>query len=235
MNYKEIEALVNYYEDRIKTNFDEHFNQLILEDFYDGGFEDRIEDNFFYHEYFTKYELGIINLLLEIETYNDEYKSFKIRLVTLKRIIDNKLLKYGNTDLSEPKRNKRVESFLINSNIDKPKFIQTFYDLLFENKLIDVNSNDFKTHFSNDWSKMKWHGTEIQITNLFSNLVDKKILDPETGNFKYKLIATHFLNKNSKPFIEKQLGSVYSEKKEFVPSDDIILKIIQKLALTFIL
>jgi hypothetical protein len=233
MNFKKTETQVSYYEDRITTNFEKHFNYLVLEDFYDGGYNDRIEDTFFYNEYFSIYHNGIINLLLEIENTSEEYIPLKIRLISLKRIIDNKLSMVENSNANKILRNKRAISFLISSNIDKNRFVEILYNQLYENKLIDVNLDDFKTHFKEEWDNIKWLGTEIQITNLISNLIDKKYLDAETQNFKYKLITTHFSNKRGKPFNEKQLGTVYSEKKEAIPKDDIILKIISEMSIIF--
>jgi hypothetical protein len=81
--------------------------------------------------------------------------------------------------------------------------------------------------------KIQWLGTEIQISNFFSRLINLKILDPETDNFRNKLIATHFLNKNNNSFKEKQLGAVYSEKKEFIPTDDVTNKIIREISTHF--
>lgn len=233
MDFEEIKNQVEYLEDRVITNFEKYFSYLVLEDFHSGGYNDRIADEFFYEEYFSRYEDAIRSLLLLIgNNFSEEYADFELRLIKMKRVIDSKLLKSEETsDISV--RNKRVVTFLISDGIDKNLFISAFYNLLFDNKLIDINQDDFNLHFNDDWNKIKWLGTEIQITNLISSLIDKKFLDPETNNSKYKLISAHFINKNGKPFNEKQLGSVYSEKKEFIPNDDIVLKIIKKLVLTF--
>lgn len=237
MKFQEIKELVEYYEDRIIINFEKYFSQLVLMDFYEGGYNDRTEDEFYYEEYFSDYESEIVNLLLRIEDeFDDNYQDFKIRLIKLKRVIDTKLSKATpHLDVDYLlKRNKRNNQFLINIGIEKEKFIQILHNQLHINKLIYTEYQEFKAHFNDNWgNKIQWQGTEIQITNLFCSLIDEKYLDPETHNFKYKLISKHFLNKSGKSFIEKQLGTVYAEKRNTIPKDDVILKIIEEMSIIF--
>ncbi len=234
MEFNEIKKLVEYYEDKIIINFEKYFSELVLMDFYEGGFEGRLADELYYEEYLEEYENGIIDLLLLIENeFSDEYQDFKMRLIKMKRVIDTKLSTV--TLLSDEEKTSRTigrkNQFLINSEIDKDKFITSLFDKLSSNNLINASFEIFKNHFLEKQSdKILWLGTELQITNLFSRLIEIKILDPETVNFKNKLIAYHFSNKSNKIFKEKQLGAVYSEKKESIPKDDIINKIIEEMS-----
>lgn len=234
MEFDEIKKLVEYYEDRIIINFEEYFSRLVLMDFYEGGFEDRIEDGLYYQEYFEQYENGIIKLLILIENeFDKEHDDLKMRLIKMKRIIDTKLSQIELiSDGEKPLRiKKRNNQFLVSSKIDKEEFVQNLYEKLHLNNLINTTFENFKNHFSEKGhDKIQWLGTELQITNLISSLIEKQFLDPETVNFKNKLIASHFENKNKKLFKEKQLGAVYSEKKESIPKDDIINKIIEEIS-----
>jgi len=215
MRTKEITQLVEYFEDKIIINFDKHFSSLVLEDFYTGGFEERINDTFFYEEYYSQYEQQIINLLLEIENEtSSEIFDLKIRLIKLKRIIDTRLSNSEKNIDEKPLRVTRKKQIILNSNIKKDKFITTLYDQLIHYKLIDIVFEDFEIHFRNDWvNKIQWLGTELQITNLITLLIENEYLTTETKRFKYKLISSHFTNKKGEPFKENQLSSVFAENK----------------------
>ncbi|WP_299114291.1 hypothetical protein [uncultured Winogradskyella sp.] len=235
MELKEVKALVEYFEDRIIKNFETHFSYLVLEDFYEGGYDDRIEDEFYYDEYYSKYESNIINLLLEIEdNMSSEYINLKLRLIKLKRIIDTRLSKI-ESNINPPIRSKkRNVQFILNPKIEKELFIKTLHILLLDFKLISSNFDNFKSHFDNNWhDKIQWYGTELQITNFITLLIEKGLLDIETQNFKNKLITAHFTNKKGNNYKEKQLSSVLADKKALVPNDDVILKIIQELSTNF--
>jgi hypothetical protein len=169
MELSKIRELVNHYEDKIITNFEENFSRLVLEDFYEGGFEERIEDEFYYEGYFRTYEQGIINLLLEIEDcFDDECQSMKLRLIRMKRKIDTYMSKVKKTEDEEVSfKYKRKSQFLLNSNIDQEFFIKTLHQKLSENKLLVDDFETFKKHFSIDWDKkIQWLGTELQLSNL---------------------------------------------------------------------
>lgn len=233
MEIDEIRNLVNHYEDKIITNFDENFSRLVLMDFYEGGYEERIEDEFYYEEYFSRYEQGVINLLLEIENcFDDECESMKLRLIRMKRKIDtslSKLQKSKDEELSF--RFKRKSQFLLNSNIPKGYFIECLYKKLLENKLISDDFKNFEQHFNIDWEyKIQWLGTELQLSNLIYLLIEEKYLDPETKTFRHKLVCAHFINKKGNEFQEKQLSSVFAEKRDTIPNDDVIYKIIYELS-----
>lgn len=248
MKFKEIENSTKTLKDKLVTNFEYHFNKFLLQDFYEDGWESDI-DKFDEYLYFDNFSEKVNHLLFNIEElypYNtipdfdsyfnnlpDDVKEIQIELISLKRLIDSKSLKIINERTNELINGERSTSILINLNINRDKFIQTLYNLLFENKLIAVNSETFNTHFDKQWTRAKWLGTEIQITTLVSNLIENKYLDAETQNFKYKIISSHFLNKKGKPFNEKQLGAVYSEKKAIIPTDDIIFKIITEMSAIF--
>jgi len=236
MKKEELKQLVEYFEDRILNNFEKHFSSLVLEDFYDGGFEERIKDEFFYEEYFSQYEQNIINLLLQIENEtSSEFIDFKLRLIKLKRIIDTRLLSSEiemKQDLLKT-GNKRNTQFLLNQNLDKEIFIKKVYDLLLINKLIDCSYVEFRTHFDNTWEgKIKWLGTILQITNFITLLIENNYLLDETKRFKNKLILTHFNNSKGEQFISNRLSSVFSDKKDMT-FDDITNDILDELSITF--
>jgi len=67
MDLDDLERKVKFYEGRVLTNFDIHFNQLVLEDFYGGGYELRIEDEWFLEEYFNKYEDEIYYKIIPVD------------------------------------------------------------------------------------------------------------------------------------------------------------------------
>lgn len=226
MKAQEIRQLVEYLEDRILNNFEIHFSYLVLEDFYSGGFEDRIRDEFFYEEYFSRYESKIIDLLLLMEDNEDNvYKDFKIRLIKLKRTIDNYLLKSDETTDQEH-RVPRAKKFLFNDS----ETLDTLHSKLIENKLIELSDSNFKDILSNKSNeKIQWLGTEIQITNLINLLITHNYLDGENSNQKYSLISNYFTNKQNKPFRAKQLAAVYSDKSSSIPDDDIINKLVTHL------
>lgn len=232
MEFQEIKTLVEHFEDKIIINFEKHFNELVIMDFYEGGYNDRIEDEFFYDEYFEKYEKGVIDLLLLIENeFSEEYQDFKFRLIKMKRVIDNHLTKIKDDVVIEKFKHTRNTQFLLNQNLNKETLINSLYNQLHNNKLIDISLEDFKNHFNDNWDiKIKWLGTELQITNLINLLIKNDVLDKETSNSKYLLIKNHFVNKNNNSFNPKQLGAVYSEKNETIPTDDIIYKIMNEMS-----
>lgn len=232
MEIEKIKQLIDYYEEKIITKFDDNFNELVLMDFYEGGFEDRIEDEFFYEEYFSRYEQGIIELLLFIEdNFEEEYKNFKLRLIKMKRIIDNHLSKIPKPFNEESLRIRRKSRFLLSSKIEKEKFINILYMKLKENQLINIDENEFAKHFTTNWdNKILWLGTELQLSNLIYLLIKDGYLDSETETFRHKLTSTHFLNKKGNEFKEKQLGAVFSEKKETIAKDDVIIKIMYEMS-----
>lgn len=226
MKFKKIKKEVNYLEDRIITNFDKYFSGLVLLDFYEGGFEDRLEDSLFYEEYFSEYESTIVDLLFLIKEESDgEYLDIKLRLIKMKRIIDTYLSKVENdidvnNNLNTKRRNNRNSNFLLNQKLDNEKFIKFLHNQLVINKLINTSIIIFENHFKNEWnSKIQWLGTELQLTNLITLLIENEYLDSQTKTFKNKLIASHFINKKGNPFIEKQLGSVFSDKKDSMFND----------------
>lgn len=226
MKTEEIRQLIEYFEERILNNFETHFSYLVLEDFYTGGSEDRIKDEFFYEEYFSRYESKIIDLLLLIENKEDNvYNDFKLRLIKLKRIIDNYLLKSDETTDKEH-RVPRAKKFLFNDS----NTLDTLHSKLIENKLIELSDNNFKDILSNKSDeKIQWLGTEIQITNLINLLIAHNHLDGENSTQKYSLISHYFTNKQNKPFRAKQLAAVYSDKSSSIPYDDIINKLVTHL------
>lgn len=236
MNLKEVKELVEFYEDRIVNQFEEHFSNLVLEDFYSGGCDvGRIEDEFFYEEYFSRYEGGIIDLLNEIDFDDEEYYDFQLRLIKLKRIIDTKLskVKLDNDDSSNVNRVSRTSTFIINPKLDKVGFIKNLYDSLIKYHFISNNEDEFNLLFEsniNPTKRIHWKGTELQITTLISKLIDLKLFDIELNNYKFKLISTFFINKSGRDFRSKQLGSVYAEKKDSLPEDDSIFSIIEEMS-----
>ncbi len=221
MNFQKIKELVEYYEDRIIINFEKHFSDLILEDFYDGGFEDRLEDELYYEEYYTQYEDGIIDLLFTIQNKTDDkYIDFRRRLIILKRTIDTKLSKITTEIKLEKIKHQRKSAFLLNQNIDNYKFIEFLHKQLVNNKLIKTDINNFNYHFKDEWqTKIQWLGTELQIVNLITLLIENNFLDDETKKFKNKLISSHFLNKKGNRFVEKQLSSCFADKKDTLFND----------------
>uniref|UniRef100_UPI00227C1012 hypothetical protein n=1 Tax=Sinomicrobium oceani TaxID=1150368 RepID=UPI00227C1012 len=127
--YSEVKEKVEYLEERILHNFDKYLNYLVLEDFYDGGYEERIDDEWFYEEYFESYEKDIINLLLEIGEEDKEYYDFQLRLIRLKRIIDTKLNKLSKAPgETEPVRRSRISYFILDKKIKKDEFIESLYN-----------------------------------------------------------------------------------------------------------
>jgi len=241
MGLKEVKELVEYYEDRIVNKFDKYLNYLVLEDFYSsGGDVGRIEDEYFFEEYFNRYEEGIVNLLNEINIDDEDYFDFQLRLIKLKRIIDTKLnrvklvdeIDNGNKIISE----SRTGTFIINPKLDKVKFIKNLYDSLSKYQFISSSEEEFNLIFQNNFNptkKIHWKGTELQITTLISKLIELKYLDIELNNYKFKLISSYFLNKRGNDFRPKQLGSVYAEKREILPSDDSILEVIKEMSTHF--
>lgn len=236
MDLDDLERKVKFYEGRVSTNFDYNFNQLVLEDFYGGGYDLRIEDEWFLEEYFEDYENDIIELLLEIEDEGEEYDEFKQRLIKLKRIIDTKLLKIGKQLSDEPKRRIRSVFFVLNPKLDKKKFIEFLFNELSSREFIETEMEKFILLFqksNDDFERIQWLGTELQITFFISQLIDLGYLDPEINNYKYRLIRIHFKNKKGREFDNKQLGSVFWDKKETLPKDDRILKVIKKVSTHF--
>jgi hypothetical protein len=234
MKYKKAKIEVEYLEDKIVKDFETRFSYLVLEDFYEGGYEDITEDEFFYEEYFMKYHYRIVELLLELEdNMAEKFMELKIRLIKLKRIIDTKISHLlQKKESAKPSRIKQPKpQFIINSNIESNNFIKALYDSLKSKKLINVNEEEFNLHFGNKWeNKIQWFGTQLQITCLVSKLIERNFLHIETSNYKYKLIVSHFYNKSGKPFKAKQLGSIWSDKKEMLPIDDKIVNIIEEIS-----
>jgi hypothetical protein len=250
MEYNEVKALVEYYEERIKTNFDYYFNQLVLMDFFESDCECTSEDVSYYQEYFSDYNEAIIYILIEIGDEGEEFYDLKLRLIHLKRIVDNKialvpkdiLIDYEESQLihlpnvnnkPNPFNKSRDESFIINPKIDQQKFIKTLHKHLIEYSFITDSYEKFNSIFKETFyptNKVQWHGTELQIAYLISSLIDNGLFDVEVGNYKFKLISIYFTNKKGNDFSPKQLGAVHSEKKHFLPEDDAIRTVINEMS-----
>lgn len=223
MKYKKAKNEVQYLEDKIVTDFETKFSYLVLEDFYEGGYEDITEDEFFYEEYFMRYHDRVVELLLEFEDNMEEnFMELKIRLIKLKRIIDTKISSIEKAEddihqeIGKPKRIKNPNAqFLLNKNFDKDSFLSLLHKNLLDKELIEVDLNEFSSHFTNTWEcKILWKGTEKQITNLINLLIENKYLRQKCNQFKYKIICSHFINKYGNSFKGKQLSKVYSFEKE---------------------
>lgn len=253
MEYREVKALVEYYEERIKTNFDYYFNQLVLMDFFESDCECTSEDVSYYQAYFSEYNEALVYILIEIKDEGEEFYDLKLRLIHLKRIIDNKIALIPKGDLidfeesqhihlpslnnkSNPFNKGRDESFIINPKIDQQKFIKTLHKHLAEYNFITDSYERFKSIFEKPFyptSKVIWCGTELQITYLISSLIDNGLFDIEVGNYKFKLISICFKNKKENDFRPKQLGTVHSEKKHFLAEDDAIRTVINEMSTHF--
>lgn len=236
MKEEELKKLVEYFEERVLTKFDYHFNKLILEDYYEGGYEMRIEDEWFYEEYFEQYEDNIINLLMSIE--DEDYYDYKLRLIRLKRIIDTKLSKFNKEvekvdNSNPPTKQTRINHFLLLTTIDKVDFILKLHTNLTTHNFIECNIEEFSEMFSkkSTVNKIHWKGNEHQITHLINHLIN--FMDKEVNNNKLKLITLYFINKYGNRFKAKQLGTVYSEKKDLLPMDDPIINICQEMSTHF--
>ncbi|PIE50510.1 MAG: hypothetical protein CSA38_02620 [Flavobacteriales bacterium] len=232
MNKSEIKKLVEHFEDKVLINFDTHLSYLVLEDFYSGGYNDRIEDEFFYDEYFKKYEKNIISLLLHIEYKMDsDYMDFKIRLIKLKRIIDNHFIKIGKSPTQiRPIRQSRITYFHLKDNIDKNKFVSLLYDELTSKNFIDCPVQVFEELFNEmpNRFKVQWIGTELQLTLLVNSLLG--YFDSDVSKQHYKLTTNLFVNKKGNDFKPKQLSSVYTEKVDLIKPNDPVHKIIEKIS-----
>ncbi len=237
MDYQEIEKQIEYYEDRIIINFDKYFSELIMMDFYEGGFDDRLSDELYFEEYYEKYENGIINLMFEIEA-EEKYYEFRLRLIKLKRIIDNKLHNLNNEEENnvikiKPIRQLRISYFKLLTKVNMDLFINKLHSQLQLHNFIQCEISDFKMLFLKEGikNKIQWKGTELQITSLINELM--KYFDPEVDNYKFKVIVNHFINKSTKVFNSKQLASVYADKKEFLPNNDPIRFILKEMSTHF--
>jgi len=253
MEFNEVKALVEYYEERINTNFDYHFNNLVLSDFYEGRCDvGRITDEEFYEEYFIQKESAIIYLLNEISNEGKEFYGIQNRLIHLKRIIDNKMAKVPkdeidfddvpqkvhlpilkSSEIHNPYNRSRDDSFIINPKLDRTLFIDTLFKSLKNYNFISTSKEKFSL-ISEDvffpTNKVQWKGTELQITTLINNLIDLGSLDIVMHNYKFKLISTYFINKKGNDFRPKQLGAVYADKNVLIPDDDSILKVIEEMS-----
>jgi len=253
MKFNEVNALVEYYEERIKTNFDFHFNNLVLGDFYEGGGNvGRITDEEFYEEYFNQKENALIYLLNEISEEGEEFYGLQNRLIHLKRIIDNKMTKIPKDEIDfddvpqkvhlpilkyreihNPYNRSRDDSFIINPKLDRTLFIDTLFKSLKGYNFISTTKEKFDPIFKDVFyptNKVQWKGTELQITTLINNLIDLGSLDAVMHNYKFKLISTYFINKKGNDFRPKQLGAVYADKNVLIPDDDSILKVIEEMS-----
>lgn len=239
MKIVEVKKLVEYFEDKIVNNFETHFSHLVLDDFYGGGYRDRIEDEFFYDEYFEQYEENIINLLLEIENEtSSEFMDFKLRLIKLKRIIDTRLVKlnFNNSNYtnSSPKRQTRINFFLLKDTINKEEFITLFYTELINKKFIDCSKEKFLQLFEDSKNKQKiqWRGTELQLTFIINSLL--RYFDFDLNKKHYKLMATHFINRFGNHFKPDQLCSVYSDKCNNIEPKESIVELVNKIDTHFL-
>lgn len=235
MELNEVKKLVEYFEDRIINKFDEHFNYLVLEDFYSsGGDVGRLNDEWFYEEYFSRYEEDIIELLNDINFDDENYFDFQLRLIKLKRIIDTKISKVKKDDnVGIPARKSRSTSFIINPKIDNHKFIKSLYKSLKSNNFISDSEEQFNLIFNDKFypnDKIHWKGTELEITTLFNSIIENNCFDEEIKKFKFKSISKYFTNKKGNDFRPSQLNSVYHEKKDMILDDNPIFKVISEMS-----
>ncbi len=238
MELEKVKQLVEYLEDRIVNNFETHFSYLVMEDFYEGGYNERTEDEFFYEEYFEQYENGVINLLLEIEDEMAiEFMNLKIRLIKLKRIIDTKLVNISNeeepTEIKKSLRHSIASYFLIKDRYDKKEFVSLLHSILTSKSYIESSLNDFEKLFEETGIKEKilWKGTELEITYLISSLL--RFFDNSTGKRYFKLIENSFKNKSGNDFNSRQLSSVYYDKSDKIVSTDSIYKVVSEISTHF--
>jgi len=226
MDYKKVEKKVIFFEEHILNNFEEHFSDLILDDFYGGGHKERISDSWFYDEYFEQYEQDIVDLLLKLENEGDEFYELQLRLIKLKRIIDSTLLKISiGSNQSPPSRLGRPNHFKLKGNINKQMFVETLYSELHSNELIKCSLKEFDFLFleSKERQKVQWLGTEFEITLLINSIMHHFSKDVVRQYFK--VIELNFRNRFGNDFKANQLSSVYHSNIDDVSKTDPLLSI----------
>jgi hypothetical protein len=96
--------------------------------------------------------------------------------------------------------------------------IELLYQELLRPKLIHSSLEEFKKHFlkQENYSPIKWLGTEIIIVDLFKN--ELNISNPDWAN----LVCNHFFNKKENNFKRDQLVNIGSERaKAYYPNKEI--------------
>ncbi|WP_400070392.1 hypothetical protein [Zobellia russellii] len=219
MTFEEIDAKIKRLEKNIITDFEERLIYKRLEDFYEvsSDYDTRVPDEFYYMELLIIDEDEVISLLDEIRYCDKTFHSLQYRLIKLKRIIDNRLANTSEELITiDSRKQRRISHFQLDSSINIKDFTDNLYGYLRKYHFIECLKDEFQSIFERGETKfkIKWLGTELELTSLINKLIEYNLLEKETHSYKYHLIAKYFINKRNNQFKEKQLSSVYSEKKD---------------------
>jgi len=198
MDLEEINAQLESLEEQCVSNVEYHFNQYIAMDYSEAGFDADnpiiITDVDYYLYWLTIANRvnDLLSSLLYTQPYNEETTH---NVISLKKIVDSKLLKYGEDeerifkDLTFQNQAKSTEtdSFIIENNpiringegFEKEELIENFYKLIKKNGLIDTPFNlSFKEHFEDKTptTKLIWELSMKDLTIFFRYLSHRRFI-----------------------------------------------------------
>ncbi|GJM29228.1 MAG: hypothetical protein DHS20C17_18630 [Cyclobacteriaceae bacterium] len=230
MDVNEIQSRLKELRERCIDNFVNNFNEFVLRDYHEAGFEGifYIIDDESYYEYWLhqafnlKYVMSWISEIEEEELMDELFLEF----ITIKKVVDSKLLELETLeniyiDLGETKPEEtpipRIE--LNSAVIHVGKALKRLHSGLSDVGLIQESLNEFKKHFLQempDFKPIVWFGKVVQIVALFSRLRDKKLLMPSKANSVEEIILNHFVKNNHQPFSK---GSIKVNKTNLSTRD----------------
>jgi len=186
--------------DKCIDNVEQSFNLFLLGDLIDVGEVTEIFNNSDWYVYYLEcaWELTtLINNLLSIEDSKDQL----LQAVSLKRIIDERLMFYSGDNLDKIlldldfRIGNSDSKLLITTEkiVDLQDFIERLYLKLIDKKLIDGSLITFKAHFlqSETQTPINWIGRLNGLASFFKYLVNRQYID--VGNeIPQALICRHF-------------------------------------------
>jgi len=218
-----IKDQIAMFKDFIIENPDNHFQEYLVMDMLEAGEVYLIDDYSWYIHWLDvlrDFSMFMDNLIQDHYNGHKEYRDYIKECVQLKQILDKKLIENPHFNLEEVEAEMRGEFYddkeeekqdyiTIRGDKEKSEKIgELLYNLLSNKGFIDISFETFSKHFtvySGNIEKIKWCGTEVQITALFLNLVYKGIID---RSYEYRIPSTipkHFINKWGKEYNDRQL------------------------------
>ena len=225
MNEDEIKSEIERFRKMVVDEVEEYFRDYVVMDMLEAGEANYLIDDLSWYLHWLSITRDLTRFMNQIigEHYEGkkEYRQYLDECVKFRQIVDKELMSNPHFNPEEVSvemeggiyegHKKDEKQDFINVLGDQSKReskLSTLHRELSSKGLIDITLEDFSIHFNSyngDREKIKWFGTEVQITALFVNLVYKGVID---RSYEYRIPSTipnHFNNKKEQEFKDRQL------------------------------
>jgi len=207
--------------DEVQDNFQDY----IALDMVDAGEANYLIDDLSWYLYWLDVVKEITDfmnyLIVEHHAGKKHYRDYLLECIKFRQIVDKELMNNPHFNSEEvavemggeiysPKTESVEQDFIhiLGDDSKREMLIGNLFKELNVKGFIDVAFDEFAKHFlssTDETPKIRWYGTEVQITSLFLNLVYQGIID---RSYEYRIPSTipkHFINKKGNEFNDRQL------------------------------